>query len=60
MDAREATIQAAIADYNSGVFKSQRATAKAYGIPLLTLHGRLHGATISALSHQHQQRLTSL
>jgi hypothetical protein len=58
MDARELAIQSAISDLNTGLYSSQRAAAKAYGIPLSTLHGRLRGATSSALSHQHQQRLT--
>ena len=58
MDARELAIQSAINGLNSGLYSSQRAAAKAYGIPLSTLHGRLRGATTSALSHQHQQRLT--
>jgi hypothetical protein len=58
MDAREHAIQSAITDLNTGLYSSQRAAAKAYGIPLSTLHGRLRGATSSALSHQHQQRLT--
>ncbi|KAK7182772.1 hypothetical protein PSPO01_11111 [Paraphaeosphaeria sporulosa] len=60
MDARELAIQSAINGLNSGLYSSQRAAAKAYGIPLSTLHGRLRGATTSALSHQHQQRLTPL
>ena len=60
MDAREQAIQLAISDLNSGVYSSQRAAAKAYGIPLSTLHGRLRGATNSRRSHQQQQRLAPL
>jgi hypothetical protein len=33
MDARELSIQAAISDYNAGVYTSLRAVAKAYNIP---------------------------
>ncbi|CAI6335564.1 unnamed protein product [Periconia digitata] len=58
MDTREATIQSAIHDFNAGIYLSQRAAAKAYGLPRSTLQGRLQGATDSATSHQHQQRLT--
>ncbi|KAK7190388.1 hypothetical protein PSPO01_03363 [Paraphaeosphaeria sporulosa] len=58
MDARELSIQAAISDYHAGVYTSLRAVAKAYHIPRSTLQGRLSGASNSALSHQHQQRLT--
>jgi hypothetical protein len=58
MDARELSIQAAIGDYNAGVYTSLRAVAKAYHVPRSTLQGRLGGASNSALSHQHQQRLT--
>ena len=60
MDAREQAVQLAINDLNAGIYSSQRAAAKAYGIPRSTLQGRLQGATTSALSHQHQQRLTPL
>ncbi|KAF2785432.1 hypothetical protein K505DRAFT_262208, partial [Melanomma pulvis-pyrius CBS 109.77] len=51
-------IQLAISDFNAGVYRSQRAAAKAYNIPLSTFYGRLHGATTSANSYQHQQRLS--
>ena len=58
MAAREVAIQSAIRDLNTGLYSSQRAAAKAYGVPESTLRNRLKGATNSALSHQHQQRLT--
>jgi hypothetical protein len=58
MDAREAAIQLAIRDLNSGVYKSQRAAARAYGIPQSTLSTRIHGRTDHRTSHQNQQRLT--
>ncbi|KAF2688263.1 hypothetical protein K458DRAFT_295462 [Lentithecium fluviatile CBS 122367] len=51
MDTRELAIQRAISNFNTGVYSSQRAAAKAYGIPLSTLHGRLRGATTSGLSY---------
>jgi hypothetical protein len=54
----EADIQTAIACYNAGIFKSQRAAAKAYGIPRTTFCERLQGATDARSSHAHQQRLT--
>ena len=37
MDSREAAIELAIQDYHAGVYKSQRAAAKAYGVPRTTL-----------------------
>ena len=58
MDAREHAIQSAISDLSIGLFTSQRAAAKAYGISQSTLSMRLRGVTTSTLSHQHQQRLT--
>jgi hypothetical protein len=60
MDTRELAIQSAIRDYNARIYTSQSAAAKAYGIPRGTLRDRLKGATNSATSHQHQQRLTPL
>ena len=60
MDPREHAIQLAISDLGAGIYSSQRAAAKAYGIPRSTLQERLKGRTSSALSHQHQQRLTPL
>jgi len=57
MDIREAGISAAINDYHAGIYRSQRAAAKAYGIPPSTLRDRINGATNSAISHQYQQRL---
>jgi hypothetical protein len=58
MDPREAAIELAIQDYHAGVYTSQRAAAKAYGVPRTTLQDRLKGATNRATSHQHQQRLS--
>jgi hypothetical protein len=58
MNAREVAIQLAISDLHAGLYSSQRAAAKAYGVPESTLRNRLNGATNSALSHQHQQRMT--
>lgn len=37
MDNREAAIAAAINDYSAGIYPSQQAAAKAYGIPPSTL-----------------------
>lgn len=58
MDAREAAIQSALRDLNSGVFKSQRQAARAYGIPRSTLQSRLQGCQPHASAHSNQQRLT--
>ena len=58
MDARELAIQYAIRDFNTGVYKSQRAAARAYGIARSTLRDRLQGATSRAIAHQYEQRLT--
>jgi len=58
MDSRETAIELAIQDLNAGVFASQRAAAKAYGIPRTTLQDRLKGATDRVSGHQHQQRLS--
>ena len=58
MDAREFAIQSAISDFNAGVYSSQRAAAKAYGIPQSTLSTRVNGVQNRRVSHQHRQRLT--
>ena len=59
MNTREEKLEAAIRDLRSGVYPSQRAVAKAYGIPQSTLSTRLHGAQSSHLSHKYLQRLTT-
>lgn len=41
MDQREQTIQLAIEEFNSGVFTSIRATARAHGVPEATIRRRL-------------------
>jgi phage host-nuclease inhibitor protein Gam len=58
MDPRETAIAQAIADLNAGIHISQRAAAKAYGIPRATLQERLKGRTNRSTCHQHQQRLS--
>jgi len=58
MDPKEAAIELAIQDYYAGIYTSQRAAAKAYGVPRTTLRDWLNGATDRATSHQHQQRLS--
>jgi hypothetical protein len=58
MDARELSIQSAIRDLESGVYTSQRAAAKAWGVPRSTLQDRLSGHLPHAVAHQHQQRLS--
>jgi hypothetical protein len=58
MDARELSIQSAIRDLESGVYTSQRAAAKAWGVPRSTLQDRLDGRQPRAIAHQHQQRLS--
>jgi hypothetical protein len=58
MDPRENAIALAISDLNAGIYTSQRAAAKAYGIPLSTFQDRLKGATNRATCHQPKQRLS--
>jgi hypothetical protein len=58
MDARELSIQSAIRDLESGVYTSQRAAAKAWGVPRSTLQDRLDGRQPRAIAHQHEQRLS--
>jgi hypothetical protein len=58
MDTREQAIQSAISDLNSGVHTSQRAAARAYGIPQSTLSTRIHGTKSRRTAHADQQRLT--
>jgi hypothetical protein len=56
MDAREHAIQSAIRDINSGVYTSQRAAAKAWGVPRSTLQNRIDGRLPRTIARQHQQR----
>ena len=58
MDPSEHAIQLAIQEFNSGIFKSRRAAAKAYGVSESTLRNRINGASNSQTSHAHQQRLS--
>ena len=58
MDTRETAIFQAISDFNTGVYRSVRAAARAYNIPRSTLQHRLAGTTTSAISHHDQQRLS--
>ena len=58
MDNREISMQSAIGDLNSGIFKSIRKAAEAYNIPRSTLQARIKGCNSRAISHQQQQRLT--
>jgi hypothetical protein len=55
---REFAIQSAIKDFESGVYSTQLAAAKAYNIPRTTLALRLKGSTNARVSHEQQQRLT--
>lgn len=59
MNSCEEVFEAAIHDLRSGIYPSQQAAGKAYGIPQPTLSMRLHGAQSSDLSHKYLQRLTS-
>ena len=58
MPTTEEALLKCISNLNNGVFKSQRAAAKAYRIPRSTLQGRLRGATDYEIAHQSQQRLS--
>jgi hypothetical protein len=51
MDPKETAIKLAIQDYHAGVYKSQRAAAKAYGVLRTTLQDRLKGTPNRATSH---------
>jgi 4-hydroxybenzoate polyprenyltransferase len=54
----EKSIHAAIQDLKNGVFTSERAAARAYGVPRSTLKDRLRGSTNRIASHEFQQRLS--
>jgi hypothetical protein len=58
MDAREVALQSALRDLNAGVFTSQRAACKAYGIPRTSLQARLNGHRPPKIAHHHEQRLS--
>jgi hypothetical protein len=58
MDPRETAIALAISDLDAGIYISQRAAAKAYGVPRATLQSQLKGATNRATCHQPVQRLS--
>jgi hypothetical protein len=58
MGARELAIQSAIHDLETGVYTSQRAAARAWGVPRSTLQDRLSGHLPHAIAHQRQQRLS--
>ena len=58
MDPKELAIQNAIADLNSGVFRSERAAARWHGVPRSTLQGRRSGQQPHVIAHSNQQRLT--
>ncbi|OBT65386.1 hypothetical protein VE03_06018 [Pseudogymnoascus sp. 23342-1-I1] len=55
---REYAIQSAIKDFESGVYSTQSAAAKAYNVPRTTLASRLKGCTNARVGHEQQQRLT--
>ena len=55
---RESAIQQAIADFESGKFKSKRAAANAYGLPFSTFKDRVNGSKPRATAHEKSQRLT--
>ncbi|KAF1923138.1 uncharacterized protein M421DRAFT_426113, partial [Didymella exigua CBS 183.55] len=59
MDTRELAIQSALCDLNSGVFKSQRQAACAYGVPRSALQSRLQGCQPHTSAHSNQQQLTT-
>ncbi|KAI1007394.1 hypothetical protein K3495_g826 [Podosphaera aphanis] len=55
----EMSFQDALSDFQEPIYRTQRATAIAHGIPKSMFNDRLHGANSSQFSHQHQQRLCS-
>jgi hypothetical protein len=56
--AREFAIQSALKDYESGVYSTQSAAARAYNIPQKTFSSRLNGSTNARIGREQQQRLT--
>lgn len=56
--AREFAIQSALKDYESGVYSTQSAAARAYNIPRKTFTSRLNGSTSARIGHEQQQKLT--
>lgn len=56
--AREFAIQSALKDYESGVYSTQSAAARAYNIPQKTFTSRLNGSTNARIGREQQQRLT--
>jgi hypothetical protein len=58
MDPKELAIQNAIADLDSGVFRSERAAARWHRVLRSTLQGRRSGQQPHAIAHSNQQRLT--
>jgi len=58
MDQKEQTLQMATADFKSGVYKSARKAALAYGVPPSTLNDQLNGKLLKQITYQHKQRLT--
>jgi hypothetical protein len=57
MDLYEQSLQSAIADFKNGVYKSQRAAAKAWGVSCATLARRLKGGLNRTVAQQGHQRL---
>ena len=55
MGSKEEAIQSATRDLESGVFKSQRKAAQAYGVARSILQGRLQGQQPHAIAHSNQQ-----
>ncbi len=58
MDSKKSAIQDAISEINSGTYKSERAAAKAYGVPRSTSRGRIRGILSPTIAHSKQQRLS--
>ncbi|KAI1000169.1 hypothetical protein K3495_g8029, partial [Podosphaera aphanis] len=58
MGSKESAIQDAISEINSGSYKSERAVAKAYGVPRSTLRSRIRGDHSHTIAHSNQQRLS--
>jgi hypothetical protein len=58
MDQREFMIQLALADLESGKYKSIRQAAKAYNVSRSTLANRQHGKPTRSVAHEQQQQPT--
>lgn len=58
MKISEKTIELAIQDYRTSVFRSLNAAAKEYAVPRTILNSRLNGSRSQAIAHKYLQRFS--